>query len=131
MVSGELGDVNEETVTAWREKLVTLVHGYFPKDITLLHGYSPKGIWNEDKTGCFFRALPDKTLANAKKVCKGGKKAKIRMTLAFFCECRWRKRNANCDRKISLPTVLQGHKRLKKCLLVSLTILMQKPGWIQ
>ena len=26
----------------------------------------------------------------------------------ILCKCRWRKRNANCDRKISLPTVLQG-----------------------
>ena len=69
VVSGKSGDVNEETVTAWRERLVTLVHDYSPKDI-----------WNEDKTGCFFRALPDKTLANAKKACKGGKKAKIHIT---------------------------------------------------
>ena len=39
VVSGESGDVNEETVTAWRERLVTLVRGYSPKDI-----------WNEDET---------------------------------------------------------------------------------
>ena len=43
VVSGESGDVNEETVTAWRERLVTLVRGYSPEDI-----------WNEDETGCFF-----------------------------------------------------------------------------
>ena len=72
-MSGE-SDVNQETVTAWRERLVTLVHGYSPKDI-----------WNEDETGCFFRAMPDKTLADEKKkACKGGKKVKIRITLAFF-----------------------------------------------
>ena len=47
-------------------------------------GYSPKDTWNEDETGCFFQALPDKTLADAKKACKGGQKAKIRITLAFF-----------------------------------------------
>lgn len=68
-------------------------------------GYSPKDTWNEDETGCFFQALPDKTLADAKKACKGGQKAKIRITLAF---CRWRKRNANCDRKISLPWCFKG-----------------------
>lgn len=50
VVSGESGDVNEETVTAWRERLVTLVRGYSVEDI-----------WNKDETGCFFRALPDKT----------------------------------------------------------------------
>ena len=43
VVSGESGDVNEETVTAWRERPVTLVRGYSPEDI-----------WNEDETGCFF-----------------------------------------------------------------------------
>ena len=43
VISGESGDVNEETVTAWRERLVTLVRGYSPEDI-----------WNEDKTSCFF-----------------------------------------------------------------------------
>ena len=33
VVSGKLGDVNQETVTAWQERLVTLVHGYSPKDM--------------------------------------------------------------------------------------------------
>ena len=33
---------------------------------------------------CFFRALPERTLADAKKDCKGGKKAKLRITLAFM-----------------------------------------------
>ena len=56
VVSSESGDVNEDTVTAWQERLVTLVYGYSPKDI-----------WNEDETGCFYRVLLDKTLADAKK----------------------------------------------------------------
>ena len=47
--------VNEVTVTAWQERLVALVRGYSPEDI-----------WNENKTGCFFRALPDKILADTK-----------------------------------------------------------------
>ena len=59
VVSGESGDVSEETVAAWRERLVTLTQGY-----------SPENIWNEDETGCFFRALPDKSLADAKTACK-------------------------------------------------------------
>ena len=72
-MSSESGDVSEETVTAWQERLVTIVRSYSPEDI-----------WNEDETGCFFRALPNKTLADAKVACKGGKKAKIRITLAFL-----------------------------------------------
>ena len=65
VVSGEAGDVRQDTVEAWMERLPTLVQGYAPEDI-----------WNEDETACFFRALPERTLADAKKQCKGGKKAK-------------------------------------------------------
>ena len=67
MVRGESGDVSEETVTDWQERLI----------VTLVRGYSPEDIWNEDETGCFFRALPDKTLVDTKTACKGGKKAKF------------------------------------------------------
>ena len=55
VVSGESGDVNEETVTAGERGLLHLCVCFFPKDI-----------WNVDETGCFFRALPDKTLADSK-----------------------------------------------------------------
>ena len=66
VVSGKSGDVNEETVTAWRERLVTLVHGYSPENVW--NEEDEENVWNEeDETGCFFRALPDKTLADAKK----------------------------------------------------------------
>ena len=64
VVSGESGDVREDTVKAWMERLPALVQGY-----------APENIWNEDETACFFRALPERTLADAKKQCKGGKKA--------------------------------------------------------
>ena len=97
VVSGESGDVNQETVTAWREGLVTLVHGYSPKDI-----------WNEDETGCFFRALPDKTLADAKKACKGGKKAKIRITLAFFVNAAGEKEMPIVIGKSASPRCFKG-----------------------
>ena len=73
VVSGEAGDVREETVQAWKERLPTLIQGYDHQDI-----------WNEDEMACFFRAPPERTLADAKKDCKGGKKAKLRITLAFM-----------------------------------------------
>ena len=63
VVSGESGDVREDTVEAWMERLPTLVQGY-----------APENIWNEDETACFFRALPERTLADAKKQCKAGRK---------------------------------------------------------
>jgi len=49
-VSREAVDVTEETVAAWHERLKVL-----------LAGYKAENIWNEDETGCFFRALPEKT----------------------------------------------------------------------
>ena len=39
-------------------------------------GNNTKDICNEDKTACFYRALLDKTLAERKKECKGGKMPK-------------------------------------------------------
>lgn len=71
VVSGEAGDVREETVQAWRERLPTLVQRYASQDI-----------WNEDETACFLWALPERTLADAKTECKGRKKAKQHITSA-------------------------------------------------
>jgi hypothetical protein len=44
-----------------------------------LPDYKPQDIFNCDETGLFFRALPDKTLAQKKSACKGGKIAKERL----------------------------------------------------
>lgn len=64
-VSGEAGDVTDDTVVAWKERLKSLLSGYKAEDI-----------WNEDETGCFYRALPDKSLSEKKKACQGGKNPK-------------------------------------------------------
>ena len=64
-VSGEAADVQQETIDGWFERLRALVQGYKLEDI-----------WNEDETGCFYRALPDKTLAEKRKECRGGKRSK-------------------------------------------------------
>ena len=70
-VSGECADVTEETVTGWFERLKVLISGY---DLV--------NVWNEDETGCFYRALPDRTLSERKKEYRGGKRAKERITIA-------------------------------------------------
>jgi len=57
-------DVAEETVEGWHGRMKTLMEGYKAEDI-----------WNENETGCFYGALPEKTLGERKE-CKGGKKAK-------------------------------------------------------
>ena len=86
VVSGKSGDVCEDTVEAWMERLPTLVQGY-----------APEIIWNEDETACFFGALPERTLADAKKQCKGVKNAKQRITLSFI---------ANAARGKEVPIVI-------------------------
>ena len=48
---------------------------------TIVRDYKPQDIFNCDETGLFFRALPDKTLAQKKSACKGGKIAKERSTV--------------------------------------------------
>ena len=68
-VSGEAADIRQETIDGWFERLKALVQGYKLEDI-----------WNEDETGCFYRVLPDKTLAEKRKECRGGKKSKEHLT---------------------------------------------------
>lgn len=72
-VAGEEGDVCEETLESWRERVKELIRGFEPADI-----------WNEDETGSMWNALPEKSLAERGKRCRGGKNAKQRITAAFF-----------------------------------------------
>ena len=46
-INGESGDVAEEIVALWRERIPEL-----------LAGYSAENVWNLDEIGCFWRALP-------------------------------------------------------------------------
>ena len=50
----------------------------------LTKDYVPVDIWNMDETGCFFRALPEKGLAEKKSYARGAKKSKTRKRIAFF-----------------------------------------------
>ena len=95
LISGESGDVNEETVQA------------------LIQGYSLENVWNEDETACFFRALPDKTLAEAERQCKGGKKAKNQLTLAFFVNAAGEKELPIVIGKAASPRCFKGMKNKK------------------
>ena len=42
----------------------------------LTKDYDPVDIWNMGETGCFFKALPEKGLAEKKSQIRGGKKSK-------------------------------------------------------
>ena len=107
-ISGESGEVKGETVDSWKERIPEIIHGYSAKDI-----------WNMDKTGCFWRALPDKGLGQKGKLCKGGKSCKQRVTVAFFVNAAggkegikpivvWTSENLRCFKGVD-----------KSCLLVS------------
>ena len=101
-VNGEAGEVRGETVNAWMERLWELT-----KD------YSPADIWNMDETGCFFKALPEKGLAEKKSQARGGKKSKTRLTIAFFVSAAgekviepiviWRSAKPSCFKKLPNP----------------------------
>ena len=96
-VSGECGDVPEETVTGWFERVAVLLTGYKPEDV-----------WNTDETGCFYRALPDKTLSDKKKKCRGGKKAKERLTISFFVNAAGEKEPPIIIGKSATPRCFKG-----------------------
>lgn len=49
-----------------------------------LRGYDKRDVFNIDKTGCFWRALPDRGFGQKRKKCKGGKWSKCRFTIAFL-----------------------------------------------
>ena len=72
-IVGEARDVAEETITSWTE---------ITQELT--GGYSSENIWNMDKSGCFFKALPDKGIVEKGKKTKGSKKSKQRFTIAFL-----------------------------------------------
>ena len=72
-ITGEEGDVSAETVESWKERV---------KEIT--RGYAPQDMWNEYETGSFWKALPEKSLSERGKHCRGGKKSMQRVTVAFF-----------------------------------------------
>ena len=74
-ICGESADVRGDTVTSWKERLPEIVSGYAQRDI-----------WNLDETGLFWKALPDKGFAEKASKCKGGKKIKVRITVALIVD---------------------------------------------
>ena len=70
---GEADEVSTTTIQAWIERLPELCQDY-----------EPRNILNLDELGLFFKALPEKGLAEKKKKSKGGKKSKQRMTVMFI-----------------------------------------------
>lgn len=112
-ISGESADVNGATVDSWKEHLPEIVSGYEKDDI-----------WNMDETGLIWRTLPDRGFAH-KKECKGGKKQKQRITIAF-CHCKRKKRTTNRNPEIRESQVLE---RVDKNNL-PVTLFSQSKSWM-
>lgn len=72
-IAGEEGDVCQETFESCREWVKELISGFEPADI-----------WNQDETGTKRKALPEKSLGERGKHCKGGNDAKQRIIAGFF-----------------------------------------------
>ena len=96
-ISGKAGDVHEETVDSRKERLPEI-----------LEGYAAENICNMDETGQFFRALPNKYLAEASHNCKGGKRSKERLTCAFFVNSRGDKEKPIIIAKSANPRCFRG-----------------------
>ena len=75
-------------------------------------GQEAEGVWNEDKTGCFHTALPDKTLCERHQECKG----KERLTIAFFVNAAGGKEPPVVIGRVAKPTCF---KVIKKNSLLS------------
>lgn len=114
-ICGESGDVRGETVESWKERLPEIVQGYEKEDV-----------WNMDETGIFWRALPDRGFGQKSRSCKGGKKSKQRITVAFFVSASGQKEKPVVIWKSENPRCLQRFN--KSCLPVS--YYSQKKAWM-
>lgn len=97
---------------SWKERLPQI-----------LEGYEKDNIWNMDKMGVFWQALPEHGFGQKGKRCYGGKKTKKRVTLAFFIIASgkkekpvfiWKSETPRCLRKFdksALPVDYYSQKK--------------------
>jgi len=97
VISGESANVNVEIEENWKANLASI-----------MEGYEPENIFNMDETGYFFRELPNRSLAQKKAACKGGKMAKDRITVALTCSAVGEKLTPWVIGKSRKPRCLRG-----------------------
>ena len=111
-ICGESGDVCGDTVASWKERLPEILNGYAKEDI-----------YNLDETGCFWSALPDKGFGEKGKKCKGGKKAKHCVTVAFLVSAAgekedpiviWTSKTPRCFRGVVMDSLPVKYFHQKK-----------------
>ena len=104
-IAGEDGDVKDETIESWNERVREITRGWKPEDV-----------WNMDEAGSFWRELPETSLNEKGRCCNGGKQAKQRNTWAFFVNAAEEKRRPHRHRKIREAEVFQEFKGYEKAL---------------
>ena len=65
-------------------------------------------IWNKDDTAWYYRALPDESLSEKVKKCRGGKKSKEPLTVAFFVSTTGERRKSVVIGKYANPRCLKN-----------------------
>ena len=91
-ICAESGDVQEQTVLSWKERLPAILWGCKKEDI-----------FNIDKTGCFWQVLHDRAFAKKGKKCKGGKRSEYRITVALITNAVGDKQKATVIGKSQNP----------------------------
>ena len=103
------------TVSSWKERLPEIVRGY-----------DKKNIYNLDETGCFWRALPERGFVEKGKRCNGGKKHKLRLTIAFLVNASGEKEQPIVIWNSANPRCFRGFDQ--RVLYLSNIITNQKHG---
>ena len=106
-LSGEAADVSESIVDDWRRCLESVCKGYQLRDI-----------FNADKTGLFYRALPTKSMKVKGEEARGGKKSKERITVLLACSAEGQKLKPFVIGHSAKPRYFKGLASLA-CLPVS------------
>lgn len=102
-VAGEDGDVQQETIESWNERVREITRGWKPEDV-----------WNMDETGSFWRRLPETNLNEKGKRCSGGKQAKQRTTWAFFVNAAGGKEDPVVIGKYAKPRCFKNLKDINR-----------------
>ena len=96
-LSGEAASVSEVTVNEWQARIPHICKEF-----------EPANIFNLDETGMFYRALPTKSLVLKGDQCKGGKKAKERITVLLCCSLLGEKLRPLVIGKSETPRCFKG-----------------------
>ena len=99
VLGGESTNVKEEVVADSTKRLPDICKGYKLDDI-----------FNADDTGLFYRTLPNRSLVVKRDACKGGKKAKKRMTALVASGAMGEKLKLLVIGRSAKPRTFQGYE---------------------